>query len=154
MATFGIFASLFALTTLGETAFATPDLNSFLDKWVQAVQHRDVLAYRELIHPASKACLAGENQDFMSHHIQTRLSTSLQADPQIHLTPLGRGEMTSDLFSYAVQPTHVATISLGPQLVAVGVASNKNQWLEVLPCPNSSGLKLLRLQWGMKNFPK
>ena len=152
MAHFGIFASLLALTTFGETAFAQPDLNSFLDKWVQAVQHRDVLAYRALIHPASKACLEGENQDFMSRHIQSRLGTSFQVAPQISLTLLGRNDLgykESGVFSYAVRPTHVATINLGQRTIAIGIAGTKYQWLEVLPCPNTNGLKQLRRQWGL-----
>ena len=151
MARFVIFGCLLTLS-IAQASFAQPSLNTFLDKWVQAVQKRDPVAYRALIHPASKACLAGENQDFMSRHIQTRLSTSLQVAPQISLMPLGRGDLglkESDLFSYAVRPTHVATINLGRQTIAVGIAGTKYQWLEVLPCPNSIGLKQLRLQWGL-----
>ncbi len=148
MAHFGFFSRLLIIA-IGENAFAQPSLNTFLEKWVQAVQDKDPAAYRALIHPASKACLAGEKQDFMSRHIQTRLSTSLQVAPQISLTPLANNKMTSELFSYAVQPTHVAAIKSGPQTIAVGVARTKHQWVEVLPCPNGGGLKQLRLQWGL-----
>ncbi len=151
MARFVIFEFL-ATLSIAQASFGQPSLNTFLDKWVQAVQNQDPAAYRALIHPASKACLAGDNQDFMIRHIQTRLGTSLQVAPQISLTPLGRGDLglkESDLFNYAVLPTHVANIQLGQRTIAVGIAGTKYQWLEVLPCPNSNGLKQLRLQWGL-----
>ena len=147
MARFGIYVRLFALT-FGEAACAQPSLNIFLEKWVLAVQHKDPVAYRALIHPASKACLIGSNEDFLARHIQTRLSTSIETVPQISLVVLVRQD-ANDVFTYAVKPTHVAALNLGPQTIGLGVLGKLDHWFEVLPCPNGNGLKILRQQWSM-----
>ena len=145
-----IFTRLLILT-LGATASSAQRLDVFLDKWVQAVEHRDPAGYRSLIHPTSKACLVGENRDFLTRLVQTRLNTSIHEPPQISLTPIARSNSNNQLFNNQVQPTHVAAINIGRQTIAIGVAVRNNQWLEVMPCPNSNGLKLLRLQWGISD---
>lgn len=133
---------------------------AFIKSFVGAINAKDLERLKELVHPASLACITDMNRDFYDSYFSKEFKGSnlptdctttriqrLSADEtlpigssnecKIRIKPISANAplLLENDFSYPVRPTHLVQIEYGDKNKMIQVIQGNGVWNEVVPCP-------------------
>lgn len=143
----------FAISMLSTTAIAVElEQGQFIKEYVAAVNAKDVVKLKRLVHPKCLACINDENGDFYDAYFSNEIEDPIPDNYKIiEIKPIGKDEqlMMSEAFSYPVRPTHWVQIDFekGPYdstSILRQIVKHGDTWLMVMPCPTQQTVKWFR----------
>jgi hypothetical protein len=135
------------------TTDLTASQRTFAKAYLAAVTGSDIERYKQLLHPATLACMNSDNADYFQS-IFARRTGKVATSPILSIETLPEkfemiDAMNAQGWIYSVRPTHVFHIDLvstGPKQSTIGAFAvfDNGAWYEVLPCPSAKTLDDLK----------
>ena len=135
------------------TTVLTTSQRRFAESYLAAVTGSDIERYKQLLHPATRACMNKDNADYFQTIFDRRVGKD-SAHPILSVEKLPEkfemfDAMNARGWKYDVRPTHafhIDLVSTGPKQSAIAAFSalDAGIWYEVLPCPNGKALLDMR----------
>ena len=145
-------ASQLGAQSRGESSSIMPAHRTFAQEYVSAITSPDIERYKKLLHPRTRTCINAQNGDFFKSIFERRVNRTAR-NPQTRVEKLKDFRMfhptRSNGLSYPARPSHIFHIDLvsgGPRQSALIIyaAREAGIWYEVLPCPSSKSLEMMR----------
>ncbi len=133
----------------GRTLTITPAQRTFGQDYVAAVRSPDIERYKKLLHPRTRACVNNDNADFFKSIFERRVDRIVK-NPSFSIEKVRDPKMfsaaRSNGLNYPARPSHVLHIVLnqGGGKVSAYIVREAGLWYEVLPCPSSKSLDMMR----------
>lgn len=130
----------------------TPAQQTFSQSYLSAITGPDIERYKRLLHPRTRACMTAGNADFFNTIFARRVNR-VARNPRVTMEKLKDAGKFSPArnngLSYPSRPSHALHINLvssgNKQYAISALAVRENGiWYEVLPCPSSRSLDLMR----------
>jgi hypothetical protein len=127
----------------------TPAQRTFGQDYVAAVRSPDIERYKKLLHPRTRKCINSDNADFYKSIFERRIDRFVK-NPSFSVERVRDPKMfsaaRSNGLNYPARPSHVLHITLNPQggKVSAYIVREAGLWYEVLPCPSSRSLDMMR----------
>ncbi len=139
-------------TTFVTAAAIEPEQEQFIGKYVAAINAKDIVALKELVHPECLACINDENRDYYDEYFSGEIKGHIPDNYKIlDIKPIDKDEplLMSDMFSYPVRPAYWAQIDFeiepyNSKSILRQVVKSENTWFMVLPCPKPETVKKFR----------
>lgn len=136
-------------TTFGTAATIEPEQEQFIKKYVTAINTKDIVALKELVHPECLACINDENRDYYDEYFSGEIKGHIPDNYKIlDIKPIDRDEplLMSVMFSYPVRPAYWVQIAFetkpnSSRSVLRQVVESDGTWYMVLPCPKPEAVK-------------
>jgi hypothetical protein len=135
------------------TTVLTTAQRTFAESYLAAVTGPDIERYKQLLHPATHACMNKDNADYFKMIFERRVGKDA-AKPRLRVQKLPEKFAMIDALEargwiYATRPTHafhIDLVSTGPKqsMIVAFAALDKRTWYEVLPCPSGMALDEMR----------
>jgi hypothetical protein len=124
----------------------------FIREYVTAVNAKDVLELKKLIHPKCLACINDENRDFYEDYFSDEIEEPIPDSYKIvgvELIDKDEPLMMSDAFSYPVRPTHWVQIDFekgryDSTSILRQIIKDGDNWFMVVPCPTQEAVEQFR----------
>ncbi|MFQ6078437.1 MAG: hypothetical protein ACE5NJ_04780, partial [Thermodesulfobacteriota bacterium] len=131
---------------------AEPEQEEFISEYVAAINARDILKLKRLVHPECLACITDQNHDYYEDYFSREIEEEIPGNYKIsNIKPIGKDEplLMSEAFSYPVRPTHWVQIDFqrGPYdfaSVLRQIVKLNEAWFLVVPCPTPNTVKQFR----------
>lgn len=134
----------------GTTIPFSPSQRAFAEAYLKAISGSDIRRYKELLHPATRACIENEaNTDYFSTILARRVRQDT-AKPKMYMMAVAPEFPMFDYtakqgLNYPVRPTHALNIDLTQSATLLAfVVSDGTRWYEVLPCPSAQALENMK----------
>lgn len=116
----------------------------FADRYIKAVNSKDLNALRRLIPPRTLACYSDRTQQYLSSWLERQIQDPIAKPYSVTIEK--QGELPrSALFTLPVPPTHQIDIrtKLNGDEVVMGrpIAYEDGRWYETAPCPTDVGME-------------
>ncbi len=134
------------------TVAADPGQEKFIKEYVAAVNAKNIIKLKKLVHPKCLACINDENRDYFDDYFTREIEERIPDSYKIvDIKPIGKDEalLMPEVFSYPVRPTHWIQIdfekgaydskSILRQVIKLG-----DTWFMVVPCPTQHAIKRFR----------
>ena len=134
------------------TVAADPGQEKFIKEYVAAVNAKNIIKLKKLVHPKCLACINDENRDYFDDYFTREIEERIPDSYKIvDIKPIGKDEalLMPEVFSYPVRPTHwiqidfekgaYASKSVLRQVIKLG-----DTWFMVVPCPTQQAIKRFR----------
>ena len=127
----------------------TPAQRTFGQDYVAAVRSPDIERYKKLLHPRTRSCINSENAEFFKSIFERRVDRIVK-NPSFSVEKVRDPKMfsaaRSNGLNYPARPSHVLHIVLneGGGKVSAYIVREAGLWYEVLPCPSSKSLDMMR----------
>ena len=130
----------------------------FVQSYVAAIRSQDAGRVRNVIHPATRACMNEQDRFFFDYMFNQQLETGAEitgAYEVEHIRPVsGRAELMGlppEGFAYPVEPTHLMQLNAQGKnhqtyIVLAYLAPANGGWFVITPCPNAVGMKMIAEQ--------
>ena len=134
------------------TVAAEPGPEKLIKEYVAAVNAKDIIKLKKLVHPKCLACINDENRDYFDDYFTGEIEERIPGSYKIvDIKPIGKDGalLMPEVFSYPVRPTHWIQIdfekgaydskSILRQIIKLG-----DTWFMVVPCPTQQAVKQFR----------
>jgi hypothetical protein len=123
-------------------------INEFLKQYVSAINSRDIVTYRSLLHPKSLACITPESNDYYDRAFRVNMRHPIPADYKFEVKPVGNYDKLG-FEGYAVFPIRPAQLvqieySRGAENtgeVIFWLLQDQGGWAEIFPCATQETIK-------------
>jgi hypothetical protein len=124
----------------------SPEQLRFADRYIKAVNSRDLKALRELIAPKSLACFTARTEPYLTGWLQSQLEEPISTPYTLTVEKRDEHDMPETmLFILPLPPTYQMNITtkVGDQDFVIGrpIAFQDGRWYEIAPCPTDLGME-------------